>query len=86
MANVKRYCGLTLNPHAFRHAGAKIFLRENPGQYGVMKLVLNHTDVSTTEKYYCDIETEAASELFDRTILRLRDEPVAPKKPKGGKK
>jgi integrase len=86
MTNVKRYCGLTLNPHAFRHAGAKLFLRENPGQYGVMKLVLNHADVTTTEKYYCDIETEAASELFDRTILKLRDEPVPSKKLKGDKK
>jgi integrase len=86
MKNVKRYCGLTLNPHAYRHAGAKLFLRENPGQYGVMKLVLSHKSVTTTEKYYCDIETEAASELFDRTILKLRDQPVPSKTAKGGGK
>jgi integrase len=86
MTNVKRYSGLTMNPHAFRHAGAKLFLRENPGQYGVMKLVLNHKDSKTTETYYCDIESEAASELFDRTILKLREEPAPPRTPKGGKK
>lgn len=86
MTNVKRYCGLTVNPHAFRHAAAKLFLRENPGQYGVVKLVLNHKDVKTTETYYCDIESEAANDLFDRAILKLREEPAPFTKRKGGKK
>jgi integrase len=68
-----------LNPHAFRHAAANLWLRSNPGQYGVARLFLGHKSVDTTTKFYCGFETEAATRLYDESILKLRAQPLAGK-------
>lgn len=75
MMNLKRYCGLDLNPHAYRHAGANLWLISNPGQYGVVRLFLGHKSVDTTTKFYCGLEAEAATRLYDENILKLRSQP-----------
>jgi integrase len=74
MKNLKRYCGLDLNPHAYRHAGANLWLMSNPGQYGVARLFLGHRSVETTTRFYCGLEAEAATRLYDESILKLRAE------------
>jgi integrase len=81
MENLKRYCGLDLNPHAYRHAGANIWLTRHPGQYGVVRLFLGHRSVETTTKFYCGLEAEAATRLYDETILKLRAESGQAKPP-----
>jgi site-specific recombinase XerD len=39
-AAVFRFSGLVVNPHLVRHAGAKMFLDQRPGEYEVMRQVL----------------------------------------------
>jgi integrase len=70
---VKRRLGFTLNPHLFRHAGAKFYLDQNPGAYALMSRVLGHRSVDTTTNYYTGFESAAAVRQFNTVILGLRD-------------
>lgn len=70
---VRRYTGLAVNPHLFRHVGAKLYLDHNPGSYEVMRRVLGHTRMDTTTKFYAGLETRSAARHFDQQILKLRN-------------
>lgn len=39
MRTIRREAGIDLNPHAFRHLAAKLFLREHPGEYETTRLI-----------------------------------------------
>jgi integrase len=67
-----RESGLRINPHLFRHIGAKLYLDAHLGAYGVMRLMLGHRSVDTTTRSYCGAETAAAMRHFDAHVLRLR--------------
>ena len=79
---VFRFSGLTVNPHLFRHAGAKIFLDQRPGQYEVVRQVLRHRSIETTTGFYAGAETRSAGQHFASVIGGLRD--VAPTRKSGG--
>lgn len=69
---IYRFTGLRIHPHLFRHAGAKLYLDNNPGAYEVMRRVLAHKSIDTTTGYYTGSETAAAVRHFDDVILGLR--------------
>jgi integrase len=69
---VKVYTGLTINPHLFRHIGAKLYLEINPGAYEVVRLVLGHKSIATTTGFYTGSESEAAVRHFHQAILSRR--------------
>jgi integrase len=69
---ILRRTGLKVHPHLFRHAGAKIYLDQNPGAYEVMRRVLAHKSINTTTMYYTGSETDSAVRHFDEVILSLR--------------
>jgi integrase len=71
-AAVFRFSGLTINPHLFRHAGAKIFLDQRPGQYEVIRQVLRHRSIETTTSFYAGAETRSAGQHFASVIGGLR--------------
>jgi integrase len=81
---VKRYIGLAFNPHLFRHAGGKMFLDINPGQYEVVRRVLGHRSMATTTGIYTGAETRSAGQHFAATIAQRleakRSEAPAPRK------
>jgi len=70
---VAKEIGLEIHPHLFRHAMAKLFLDQNPGQYEVVRQVLGHSAMNTTVSFYAGGEGVSAARHFDRTILQLRD-------------
>ena len=70
-----RFTGLTVNPHLFRHAGAKIFLDQRPGQYEVVRQVLRHRSIETTTSFYAGAETRSAGQHYAAVIDRLRTDP-----------
>jgi integrase len=74
----KRYAGLELNPHLFRHIAAKLYLDAHPGGYEVVRRVHGHTSMDTTTGFYTGMETLAAARHFDETILRLRGDAGGP--------
>ena len=70
---IRRWTGLTVNPHLMRHIGAKLFLDRNPGAYEVVRHVLGHSQRSTALDHYTGLETEAALRHYDRVILGIRE-------------
>ena len=64
--------GLTMNVHLFRHAGAKMYLDQNPGGYEIVRRVLVHKCLETTTQYYAGHETVAATRHFDAVIMARR--------------
>ena len=69
-----RFTGLTINPHLFRHAGAKIFLDQRPGQYEVVRQVLRHRSIETTTSFYAGAETRSAGQHYASVINKLRED------------
>src|SRR5947207_13016263 len=60
MRAIRRYTGLIVNPHLFRHIAAKLHLDTYPGEYGVVMEVLGHKREATTRRAYTGLETDAA--------------------------
>jgi integrase len=71
---VKKETGLYLYPHLTRHFGAALYLRENPGAFGVVRLVLGHKSLATTTRSYASFDDDAAVREFDKLVLRIRAE------------
>jgi integrase len=67
------YLGFAINPHAFRHLAAKLYLTAHPGRYHDVQLLLGHRKVETTVSYYVDLEAEEAFRHFDAVLLGLED-------------
>jgi integrase len=74
-ATAFQFTGLTINPHLFRHAGAKIFLDQRPGQYEVVRQVLRHRSSDTTTGFYAGAETRSAGQHYASVIDKLRTNP-----------
>jgi integrase len=71
---VRRVSGLRVNTHLFRHIAAKLYLDEYPGQYEVVRLLLGHKSLTTTIKFYCGLEREAAVNQYTKTVVDKRTE------------
>lgn len=69
---VRRYTGLTVTTHLFRHIGSKFFLGDHPGGFEVMRRTLGHSSLDTTTTFYTGLEAGEAVKLYDQTILKLR--------------
>ncbi len=69
---VTRDIGVEFNVHLGRHFAAWNFLRQNPGQYEVVRQVLGHRDINVTVAYYVGLEADSAARHFDATVLRDR--------------
>jgi integrase len=69
---VTREIGVEFNVHLARHFAAWNFLRENPGQYEVVRQVLGHSNITVTMAHYVGLEADSAAQHFDTTVLRER--------------
>ncbi len=70
---ILRYTGMEINPHLFRHAGGKLFLDINPGEYEVVRRVLGHRSMATTAGAYTGAETRSAGQRFAAAIAQRRE-------------
>lgn len=71
-AAVTEAIGVEFNVHLARHFAAWNFLRENPGQYEVVRQVLGHQSIQVTMAHYVGLEADSAAAHFDATVLRDR--------------
>ncbi len=69
---IKKYTGLDLTGHQFRHLSGKVFLEENPGQYESVRQLLGHKHIKTTTAFYTGLNTIEATRIFDDVILKKR--------------
>jgi integrase len=70
---IKKYTGLNLTGHQFRHLSGKFFLEENPGQYESVRQLLGHKHIKTTVAFYTGLNTKEATRVFDDLILEKRN-------------
>ena len=61
-----------MHPHLFRHFGGCEFLKDHPGEYGVVAHALGHKSLNTTAKYYLGMERAAAFLHFDKAVTQRR--------------
>lgn len=71
-ATVKRFLGIEVNPHLFRHAMGKLFLDVRPGDYETVRSVLAHRNIETTKSVYTGAESVAAGRHFNAVIATRR--------------
>jgi len=75
---VKRFLGIEVNPHLFRHTMGKLFLDVRPGDYETIRSVLAHRDIETTKSVYTGTESVAAGRHFNAVIATRRAARSAP--------
>ena len=73
---IKLRLGLRMNPHLFRHLGALIFLKANPGQYEAVRQLLGHKNLQTTTEFYTGFETDEAMDRFAGVLDTYRPVPT----------
>jgi integrase len=64
--------GVPVTAHQFRHLIGFIYLRENPGNYEVVRRFLGHKNIATTVKFYAEMEMRDAARTLDEAIGRRR--------------
>lgn len=79
---LERELGIDFNIHLFRHLSCFLYLRSHPGQLDVMRRVLGHRDLETTNRFYADIQQSDAFKLFDEHILEIREDTLRPRREK----
>jgi integrase len=62
--------GLRITVHQFRHAAGALILRERPGEYELVRLLLGHRSVQTTMNFYVGLESMQASEIFSEIVMK----------------
>jgi integrase len=70
---LRQETGIVLNPHAFRHLSAKLFLAAHPGEYETVRLLLGHKSLNTTTQYYSGLEQADALRRYDALIDSYRN-------------
>src|ERR1700716_3041310 len=71
---VRKYLGVKLTPHQFRHLAAKIILDANPGAYELVRQMLGHKNMKTTTNFYAGIDTKRAGRAHAGLLLKLRED------------
>ena len=69
---IRRYLGIKMTPHQFRHLCAKVILDNNPGAHELVRQMLAHTSHKTTTAFYAGIDTRRAGRAHAELIDRLR--------------
>ena len=69
---VRKRLGLDVNVHLFRHVGAMLFLDKHP-DFEVVRVMLGHKSILTTQKFYARLKATKAIELFTSAVFGERD-------------
>lgn len=68
----KKRFGHVVNPHLFRDCAATSITIEDPEHVHIVRSVLGHASLQTSERYYIHAQTLEASRRYQRRILELR--------------
>lgn len=69
----KTLCGVSINPHAFRHSAATMLAERTPKQIRTASVLLGHHNPNTVQEYYNLARSSEAQTLVSKTILNLRN-------------
>ena len=71
----KERFGHVVNPHLFRDSAATSIAIEDPEHVHIVRSVLGHASLQTSERYSTHAQTVEASRRYQRRILELRRNP-----------
>jgi integrase len=72
---VEKAAGMRITVHQYRHAAAAMILKHRPGEYELVRQLLGHKSVETTKRFYLDLETNAASDIYTDILHRMVQAP-----------
>ena len=64
----RRELGFAITPHQFRHIAAAITLDAMPGAIGLVKDLLGHDNLKTTQNFYAGMRTVPAGRFYAKMI------------------
>ena len=67
---IRRETGLRMHTHLFRHLAGFLILREHPGEFETVRLLLGHRSSETTTRFYSGMEQAAAFRRYDEILSR----------------
>ena len=70
---IRRYTGIRMTAHMFRHFGAEAFLEMMPTGHEVIRRTLGHSCADTAPRYYIRRNMPKAARIYAETILKLRE-------------
>ena len=59
-----------MTPTAFRHFAAKHYLERHPGDFGIVKVLLGHTSVTSTLNTYSRLDVAGVAGRVDAALLQ----------------
>jgi integrase len=65
---IARATDVRITAHQFRHAAGAILLKHRPGEYELVRRLLGHRSIETTQNAYIGFETTQATEIYGRII------------------
>jgi integrase len=71
-ARTRRYVGVRITCHQFRHLAAELYLREDPNGIGVVGQHLGHKSFNTTRRFYAREQTRLATVRYHEVLTRAR--------------
>ena len=81
----RRYAGIEVSPHKFRHLAAKVVLDNSPGAFELVKQLLGHENLKTTANCYAGIDTRRAARHHHHLLERMPAESM-PSRRRGPKR
>lgn len=69
---VRKWIGLDLTPHQFRHLSAKFILQDDPGNIAAVGRLLGNRNHQTTSTYYAGLLCSSAVEYFGHIFEKER--------------
>ncbi len=73
---VRKYAGVELSPHQYRHLAAKIILDDSPGAFELVKQLLGHENLKTTTNAYAGIDTRRAARHHHHLLQKETEQKV----------
>ncbi|SDB74877.1 site-specific integrase [Belnapia rosea] len=71
---IRKWVGVDVNSHLFRHLLSHLYLVRNPGKYDVVQRLLGHSSAETTKAFYCGEEGAAALAHFAACLEQVKAE------------
>jgi integrase len=68
----RRYVGVPITAHQFRHITAELYLREDPNGIAILGQHLGHRDLNTTRLFYAREQTRIATQRYHEVLTRKR--------------
>jgi integrase len=68
----RRYVGVPITAHQFRHIAAELYLREDPNGIAIVGQHLGHRDLNTTRLFYAREQTRIATQRYHEVLTRKR--------------